>query len=239
MGKHNFMRVMINGKKLHTTGSFNKNIMKELDDGKWPDEISYGCTLEQIKSFANNSQTSILVTMLFYKRHICKSFRTLERVNLSEYRIDENGSISRGEFNYSVYPMSEQRFCEDSYLRGYFTIPEDAPYNEMIHEAYLRLISTNKPRRYESVVTCMQKIFSHQYTAFYYDPSQDGSPWDTNELIVKGKHVCNITECRTADKLEELEPPENRPTMQLVMIVKTKDMDRYEIVNHNPCPEEF
>lgn len=84
------------------------------------------------------------------------------------------------------------------------------------------------------------KIFLHtKYTAFYYDPQQDTSPWDTNELIIKGKYVCNITECRTADRLEELEPPENRPTMQLVMIVKTEDMDRYEIVNHNPCPEEF
>ena len=39
MGKHRYMRVMINGKKIHTTGGFNKVIENAIDFGKWPDEI--------------------------------------------------------------------------------------------------------------------------------------------------------------------------------------------------------
>lgn len=246
MGKHNFMRVMINGKKLHTTGAFNKLIMEELDRGKWPDEVSYGCTLGQIKEYSNKDQTSILVTLLFYKRHICKPFRTLERVHLSEYQIDQNGTISRGNTNYSVWPYVEQRYRDDEYLRGYFNISANENIDPELYNVYLRLKSTSKYTENVSETHRISdqrdlrgliKVLDCRYTAFYYDPQMDQFEGDSNELYIKGNFVSNITEVRTSDELCKLEPPRNKPSMQLIMIVKTADMNRLDIVNHNPNPE--
>lgn len=245
MGKHRYMRVMINGKKIHTTGGFNKAIENEIDKGKWPDEIGYGCTMEQIRDAVDKRDIIATVVLLFYNRHVNREYRTLERVAIAQYYVNRNPAftmVERTGTYFNLYPNEVQHYRSDEYLRGY--IRDDRhlyTYKELGFITPKDRLTLDNSGETHMTELCnhMREIFSHRYTAFYYDPSQDGSPWDTNELIVKGKYVCNITECRTANTLAELEPPKSRPTMQLIMVVKTEDMDRYGIVNHNPCPEEF
>lgn len=245
MGKHRYMRVMINGKKIHTTGGFNKVIENEIDFGKWPDEIGYGCTMEQIRNAVGGRDIIATVVLLFYNRHVNREYRTLERIAIAQYYVHRNpicDMITRTGTYFNLYPNEVQHYRSDEYLRGY--IRDDGhlyTYKELgfiTPKDRLTLDNSGETHKTE-LCEAMRRIFSHRYTAFYYDPSQDGSPWDTNELIVKGKYVCSITECRTANTLAELEPPKSRPTMQLIMVVKTEDMDLYGIVNHNPCPEDF
>lgn len=74
-----------------------------------------------------------------------------------------------------------------------------------------------------------------KYTGYYYDDSRVQTPGiDTNDLYVNGKFVSMISCCRSANTISELEPSD---TERLVLIVP--DNINAEILNHNPCPEEY
>lgn len=74
MGNHKHVSVYINSHKLHTTGCFNDLFEEEIDQGKFPHEMSHGCTYDQIIAAISCNPDiqklgNIIVSLRFYKRH--------------------------------------------------------------------------------------------------------------------------------------------------------------------------
>ena len=75
-----------------------------------------------------------------------------------------------------------------------------------------------------------------RYTGYFYDPARDLAPgFDSNELSINGKFVSMITEVRSSCSLEKLKP--QTETEEVILIVP--DNTNINILNFNPCPEEF